>query len=190
MNKMHMVITLACLGAATVAALAQTVVPQTGIPPRFPKADKELQKQTKPPSRDWLLDAPDDAERFRRLQVLHSGADIPMWEFSYRFEELHAAITTNNWQLGVYHLEKMRDRLNTAAMKRPARTQNIETLFFDSGIYQSMHDALTSKDNAKMREQFNAVLGSCIACHISEQVAFLNDSPVFQRIKPFPAKDK
>lgn len=181
------VVCMVCALAAGVVALAQSVVPQTGIPPRFPKADQQLERQTKPPSKDWLLDAPDDAERFRRLQVLAGGADIPMWEVSYRFEELHAAIATNNGPMGVYHLEKMRDRMNAAAMKRPARTQNLEGLFLDNGIYRSMHDALTSKDGAKMRATFNELRAACIACHAAEQVAFLNDSSVFQRIRSFDA---
>jgi hypothetical protein len=71
-------------------------------------------------------------------------------------------------------------------MKRPARTQNIETMFFDNGVWQSMHDALTSKDAARMRTQFQAVRQACIACHVAERVGFLNDSSVFRRTESFP----
>ena len=104
-------------------------------------------------------------QRFRRLQIVASGTDIPMWEIGNRFEELHIAVTKGNWEMGVYHLEKMRDRMNTSGMKRPARTQNIEAMFFKSGAYQNMHDALTSKDASRMRAEFQNMRGVCMAGH-------------------------
>jgi cytochrome c1 len=174
--------------SAAAAVLAQSVVKPTGNPPRFPKADKKLAEQTKPPSSNWLLDANDDAERFRRLQVVASGTDVPMWEIAHRYEELHRAIEKNNWEMGVYHLEKLRDRMNTAGMKRPARTQNIEGMFLEGGAYKNMHDALTSKDNARMRKEFLAMREVCLACHVAENVGFLNDSTTFLRTAAFAAR--
>jgi len=175
----------AVLGVGMSLALAQTVVQPTGNAPRFPKAYKELEKQTKPPSNNWLLDANDDTERFRRLQLVAGGTDIPMWEITYRYEELYVAIQKSNWEMGVYHWDKLRDRMNTAAMKRPARTQNIEGMFLDSGVWQSMRDALTSREPARMQEQFQIVRQICMACHVAEKVGFLNDSSVFKRTESF-----
>jgi cytochrome c1 len=183
--KSHL-IGAAVLWVATSVALAQSVVQPTGNTPRFPKTYKDLEKQTKPPSNNWLLDANDDTERFRRLQVVAGGTDIPMWEIAHRYEELYVAIQNNNWEMGVYHWEKLQDRLNTAGMKRPARTQNIEGMFLDSGVWKSMHDALTSRDAGSMRTQFQVVRQACIACHIAEKVGFLNDSSVFKRTESFP----
>lgn len=168
------------------AALAQTTAPPGGEHLRFPKAYKDLQKQTRPPSRDWLLDANDDTERFRRLQVAASGTDIPMWEIGYRYEELYVAIQKNNPEMGIYHWEKLRDRMNTASMKRPARTQNMEGMFLESGVWKGMNDALLSKAPDKMRSQFQVVRQMCIACHVAEKVAFLNDSSVLLRTGSFP----
>ena len=183
--KAH-IIGAAVLSVAASVALAQSVVPPTGIAPRSPRAYKDLEKQTRPPSNNWLLDANDDTERFRRLQVAAGGTDIPMWEIAHRYEELYVAIQNNNWEMGVYHWEKLRDRMNTAAMKRPARTQNIEGMFLESGVWSAMHDALTSRDPARMRTQFQAVRQACIACHIAERVGFLNDSSVLRRTESFP----
>ena len=45
---------IALLIAASIV-FAQSVVKPTGNAPRFPKAYKDLQKQTKPPSGNWLL---------------------------------------------------------------------------------------------------------------------------------------
>jgi hypothetical protein len=184
------IIGAAVLCVAASVAFGQSVVQPTGNAPRFPKAYKDLEKQTRPPSNNWLLDANDDAERFRRLQVVAGGTDIPMWEITHRYEELFVAIQSNNWEMGVYHWEKVQDRLNTAGMKRPARTQNIEGMFLDSGVWRSMHDALTSKDPARMRTQFQAVRQACMACHVAERVGFLNDSSVFKRTESFPQLSK
>jgi hypothetical protein len=182
--KSH-IIGAAILGVAASVALAQSVVQPTGNTPRFPKAYKALETQIKPPSNNWLLDANDDTERFRRLQVVAGGTDLPMWEIAHRYEELYVAIQNSNWEMGVYHWEKLQDRLNTAAMKRPARTQNIEGMFLDNGVWKSMHDALTSRDPGRMRKQFQIVRQTCIACHVAEKVGFLNDSSVFTRTKSF-----
>jgi hypothetical protein len=70
-----------------------------------------------------------------RLQVVASGTDVPMWEIQHRYEALFVAIQKSNWEMGVYHLEKLRDRMNAVGMKRPARTQNIEGMFLKSGVW-------------------------------------------------------
>jgi hypothetical protein len=176
--------------ASSVAFAAEGMVKPTGNAPQFPKAYKELTKQTKPPSNNWLLDANDDAERFRRLQVVMSGTDIPMWEIGYRYEELYVAIQKNNPEMGIYHWDKLRDRMNVSGMKRPARTQNIEGMFLESGVWQSMRDALTSKSPERMRSEFKTVREVCMACHVAENLGFLNDSSVFKRTESFPRKKK
>jgi hypothetical protein len=180
----------ALIWAATSVAFAAGVVQPTGVKPRFPKADKALASQTKPPSNNWLLDANNDSERFRRLQVVLGGTDISMWELTYRYEELYAAIVKNNWEMGVYHWDKLRDRMNAASMKRPARTQNMEGMFLESGVWQSMRDALTSKSPKRMREEFQTVREMCMACHVAEKVGFLNDSTAFKRTESFPKLGK
>ncbi len=76
-----------------------------------------------------------DVAALRRLQIVASGTDVPMWEIQHRYEALFVAIQKSNWEMGVYHLEKLRDRMNGAGMKRPARTQNIEGMFLKSGVW-------------------------------------------------------
>jgi hypothetical protein len=172
-------------GSAQVAAQI-SVVPATGITPRFPKADAELAKQAKPPSRRWLMDANDDIERMRRLELWGGAGDLEMQEIAHRLEELHSAIQKENWDLGIYHLEKMRGRMLVAAIKRPTRTQNLEDMFLDSGIYTSMQNALTSKNAELARVMFEDTRLACMACHTAEKLAFINDSSVFKRVASFP----
>ncbi len=181
--KVYVIAAAACCAASF--ALAQGVVQPSGAGPRFPRAYKELAQQTKPPSNNWLLDANDDAERFRRLQVLAGGTDGPMWEIGHRYEEIYVAIQRNNPEMGVYHWEKVRDRMNSAGMKRPARTAGLEGMFLDNGVWTAMHEALTSKDRARMERQFLATRQACMGCHVAERVGFLNDSSVFARTASF-----
>jgi hypothetical protein len=177
----------ALIGASTAQV---SVVPATGIAPRFPKADSELAKQTKPPSRQWLRDANDEAERLRRIELWAGAGDLEMQDIAHRLEELHAAIQKENWDMGIYQLEKIRGRVLVAAIKRPARTQNLEALFLENGVYQSMHDALTSKNPEKARTEFQKTRQACMACHIAEKLGFINDSGVFRRVESFPLLTK
>ena len=67
---------------------------QTTEPSRFPSGIRGLADgQDEPPSRRWLLDARDDDERFRRLQIYAGGTDQQMWQIGYRYEQVYQAIT-------------------------------------------------------------------------------------------------
>lgn len=74
----------ACL--AVVAIQAQVSAPGGGES-RLPKGIRGLADgQAKPPSANWLLDAKDDQERFRRVQILAGGTDQQMWQIGYRYQ--------------------------------------------------------------------------------------------------------
>jgi hypothetical protein len=88
--------------------------------------------------------------------------------------------------MGIYQLEKMRGRMIVAGIKRPTRTQNLEDVFLDSGVYKAMHDALTSKNQDQARTAFDNTRLACMACHAAEKLAFINDSAVFKRLESFP----
>lgn len=180
---------LAC-GMVAPVLYAQNVSKPPAEPPRFPKAMKELQQQTKPPSGNWLLDANDDTERFRRLQVISGGTETSMLEIAHRFETVHLAISKNNWRLATQNWDKIRDRLNAAAMKRPARTKNLEEKYFDSGVWQALHDALRERDADKSRAAFQNARKTCMGCHEAERVGFQNDNLVFSRTESFPPASK
>lgn len=182
----QLLIGLAALLAADWCSAQISVVPPTGIPARFPKADSELLKQTKPPSRNWLRDADDDRERFRRIELWSGAGDLEMQDIAHRFVELHAAIQQENWDIGIYHWEKIRGRMTIAAMKRPTRTQNMEVILFDSGTWKAMHDALTAKNAVRARTEFLRARESCMTCHVAEKIGFLNTSAVFARTATFP----
>ncbi len=184
-RRRNLLLALPLVFATSFCVAQVSVVAATGIAPRFPKADSELAKQTKPPSRKWLLDANDDSERLRRIELWAGAGDLEMQDISHRFEELYDAIKKESWDLGIYHLEKMRGRMIVAGIKRPTRTQNMEDVFLESGIYKSMHDALTSKSGERARTAFQNTRQACIACHAAEKLAFINESAVFRRVESF-----
>jgi hypothetical protein len=183
MTKFMIALALAIQSGISIAQVS--VVPPTGIPARFPKADPESAKQTKPPSRNWLRDADDDSERFRRIELWAGAGDLEMQVIAHRMEELHSAIQNENWDMGVYQWEKIRGRMIVAAIKRPTRTQNLEGMFLDGGVYQSMHDALSAKSGERARAAFKRARETCMACHLAEKIGFVNDSAVFKRIELF-----
>jgi hypothetical protein len=165
-----------------------TVLAQSKEPPRFPSGVRGLSEgQDKPPSNNWLLDARSDEERFRRLQVYSGGTDQQMWQMGYRYEQVYRAIIDRNWQLGTYHWGKLRDVFNVALMKRPNRTPNAEAMFL-SQEWRLLDDALKAGDVAAAQKAFVAERRACIACHVAEGMAFLNETPIFRNTASFPER--
>jgi hypothetical protein len=159
---------------------------QTKEPSRFPSGIKGLAEgQDKPLSGNWLLDARTDEERFRRLQVYSGGTDQQMWQVGYRYEQVYRAIVDQNWELGAHHWGKLRDVFNVALMKRPNRTPNAEALFLNNE-WRLLAEALKAGDAAAARKTFAAERQACLACHVAEGMAFLNDTPIFRGTASFP----
>ena len=168
-------------GGGWIKAAAQTTEPS-----RFPVGIRGLADgQDAPPSRRWLLDARDDDERFRRLQIYAGGTDQQMWQIGHRYEQVYQAITDENWKLGTHHWGKLRNVFNVALMKRPNRTPYAEALFLDD-TWQLLAEALESGDAAAARETFLQERQACIACHVAEGFEFINSTPMFEKTAAFP----
>ena len=132
---------------------------------------------------DWLLAAPDDVERFRRLQQQLRGFDQPMWEIGERFTRIHDALGRGNYELAVFHWWKIEQTLRNAAMKRPKRAANAEAFFLD-GNYQRLRAEFESRDPGRAWAAFEEAKGICQACHHAEQSAFANDQALFELSAP------
>jgi hypothetical protein len=169
-------------GADIIEAAAQTTEPN-----RFPAGIAGLAEgQDGAPTARWLLDARDDTERFRRLQIHAGGTDQQMWQVGYRYQQVHQAIIDENWALGTHHWGKLRDVFNVALMKRPNRTPNAEALFLDQN-WQLLAAALESGDVAAAREAFLHEREVCMSCHVAEGFDFINGTPMFAATAAFPA---
>lgn len=139
--------------------------------------DEQLQQD------DWLLGAPDDAERFRRLQQQLRGFDQPMWEIGERFTRIHDALGRGNYELAVFHWWKIEQTLRNAAMKRPKRAANAQA-FFLSGNYQRLRIEFESHDPGRAWAAFEEAKAICQACHHAEQSSFANNQALFELSAP------
>ena len=158
---------------------------QTTEPSRFPVGIRGLsERQDIPPSRRWLLDARDDEERFRRLQIYAGGTDQQMWQMGYRYEEVYQAITDENWALATHHWGKLRNVFNVALMKRPNRTPYAEELFLDDN-WQLLAKALEAGDAVVARATFLQEREACMACHVAEGYEFVNGMVMFGETAAF-----
>lgn len=73
---------------------------------RLPKGVRGLDEgQAKPPSANWLLDAKDDQERFRRIQIYAGGTYEQMWQIGYRYQQ--AFLTERGTCMACHIAEKM-----------------------------------------------------------------------------------
>ena len=155
---------------------------------RFPKGVAGLAdgQKGKPPSNNWLRDADTDTERFRRLEILLAGTEMAMWEIGMRYEQMYDAIKVDNYDYARFNWEKIKGRSNSALMKRPGRTVNMEGMLLDS-TWQTVDDGLKTKDPIKAREAFATARQICMGCHIAEQMSFFNQHPMFTRTESFPA---
>lgn len=188
MNRMtRLTFLLASAACATVAYVHAQDSPGAAAPPRLPKGIPRLEEgQAGRPSANWLLDAQDDRERFRRIQIYAGGTYEQMWQVGYRYEQVYRAIVDENWQLGLHHWTKLRDVLNVALMKRPNRTPNAEAIFLDD-TWERLEQALEGTQANVIRETFLTQRAACMACHVAEQMAFLNDTPIFRATASFPS---
>ena len=171
----------------TESGIWMEAVAQTTEPSRFPSGIRGLADgQDGPPSGRWLLDARDDEERFRRLQIYAGGTDQQMWQIGYRYEEVYRAIANEDWELGTHHWGKLRNVFNVALMKRPNRTPNAEALFLDDK-WQLLATALEAQDPAMARETFLQERQACLGCHVAEGFASINRMRMFEETAAFPA---
>jgi len=143
----------------------------TGDPPELPD------------NNDWLLSAESDEERFRRLQRQLRGFDQPMWEVGERFESLHDALLRNNFDLALYHWDKIATTIRNGIFKRPGRAPNARDLFLDE-VHERVREGLETREPARAWEAFDDARAACIGCHVAEDVAYMNDQALFDLQRP------
>ena len=167
---------------------AQAQEPAFESDSRLPKGIRGLEAgQAKAPSSNWLLDAKDDTERFRRIQIYAGGTYEQMWQIGHRYQQVYHAIIDENWELGLHHWKKLRDVFNVGLMKRPKRTPNAEAMFLDAA-WLELEQALESGDATTARQAFLTERSVCMACHVAEKMPYLNDTPIFRDTASFPGE--
>ncbi len=138
-------------------------------------------------SDNWLLDAKDDTERFKRIQQMFGGFSAAMQIVGERYDRTYDAITDGNHDLASYHWKKIKEAIELGYLRRPAREANSVALFL-KGPWASAGEAIASKEMEKAKESFLAARSACLACHVAEKVPFMNDQPKFRRTASFPER--
>jgi hypothetical protein len=169
--------------ATLTAAVATAVIGMSQAQQTAPSAAPQAAPQRN--VNDWLLNAPDDTARFRLIQRYLRGFDQPMWEVGERYMRIYEAIGDRNWDLAVYHWEKLRDTIVNGYLKRPLRQNSADAIFVNN-IYPEFLAALKAKDEAKIRELFPSVRQSCMSCHEAERVPFMNQQAMFRTTERLP----
>lgn len=166
--------------ALALSALCLTTLAACGGPADAPAPEQDLRGTT---SNQWLAEADDDATRFARLEYYLAGFSPSMWEAGERYAQLHEAIKRENYDLALYHWDKIRDVIERGVMKRPGRRANAEAILLDS-VWPEARDAFASRDRDTAREALASVRSACMACHVAERVPFMNDQPLFTDLLP------
>ena len=142
------------------------------------------QTAPKPPTNDWLLEAPDDTERFRRLQQYLRGFDQPMWEVGYRWQGVHDALNRDNYDLAIYHWDKIKTTIEMGYLKRPARRANADAILINSGVHAAVKAGFETRDRAKAWAAFTTARTACMSCHDAEKMPFMNNQAIIQNLLP------
>jgi hypothetical protein len=110
-----------------------------------------------------------------------------MWEVGERFQSVYDALGDENYELAAYHWEKIKVTIVNGYIKRPKRQANAEAIFVD-GVYQPVLDALKSQDSRRAWDAFELARNACQACHMAENVGFINNQPLFRNTAAPPRK--
>lgn len=129
------------------------------------------------------MDAKDDAERFALLQRYLRGFDQPMWEVGERYGRVHEALSRGNHELALYHWNKIKTTIENGYLKRPKRQENADALFLNAA-WSDARDAFASKDPVAAWTGFEQARAACQACHVAEEVPFMNGQPLFDLRAP------
>lgn len=128
---------------------------------------------------NWLTEAKSQTLRDERLQAYLGGFSTAMQDISQRYQHTFHAINEENWLLADYHWDKIRAALENGIMKRPARRASAEAIFLGAPWF-GFSEALATEDKAAIFHAFRMATDACMACHIAEGVAFMNQQPLFR----------
>jgi len=132
-----------------------------------------------PRPNDWVLNEQDMEERFSLIQGQFGGFGKAMLEIGQRYKSMQRALKDENYELARYQLEEMEEVLEDGMLRRPGRAANSER-FFPESLWKQTDEAFASADKARASAAFSAIRGACIGCHVAEDVAFMNDQPMFR----------
>lgn len=149
-------------GVASTAAFSEQPAPEKKVNPN-----------------DWLLNAPDDAARFKQLQSQLRGFSASMIEVGHRYQALYDALGDKNFELAAYQWEKIKEVIELGYTRRPKRKENADSVFINA-TYDAVLAEIKSADAERAWKGFAKARAACMECHEKEKVEFMNKQPLFR----------
>lgn len=132
---------------------------------------------------NWLVNEKDADKRVEMIQEQFGGFGTAMREVGDRWNSIHAALERGNLELASHHWEELHEAMEHGVLRRPARKPNADTYFFDS-VWAEVKEDFASADTDRAWRGFEKGRTACMACHIAEEMPFLNDQAMFDRRTP------
>lgn len=120
-------------------------------------------------------------EKFKVIEQQFRGFDKTMVEVGYRYNELYWAGEDQNWDLALYHIDKIDHTIRLGLERRPKRKESSEIIF---PVLESLKTIAKSRDQARFREEFKVLQQSCRDCHKAEDVPFFKAGIPNTRLSP------
>ncbi len=142
-----------------------------------------------PAGRRWLQDAPNDEERWRRLETYLGGMQGPMFEIGQRFVVFYEALRDGNDGLAWDTWSAIARVFVNAVTIRPQYKPAADAMFLRTQWHR-MREALQTGDQEKIWEEFLYTKAVCESCHQATGMDWANDQRVFQyTVYPFDGSD-
>ena len=130
-------------------------------------------------SKHWLLNEKDYEKRTIKLEKYLRGFDQPMLEVGQRYASMQQALQDKNYDFANYQWKKIKKTINNGLMKRPARSKNAHAILLNI-TWDEVSNDIASKNEQRARHGFSKARAACIACHIAENMAYINNQPLFK----------
>jgi cytochrome c len=138
-----------------------------------------------PEGRHWLLDAPNDEERWRRLETYLDGMQGPMFEIGQRFVVFYEALRDENYEMADDIWKAIARVLVNAVTIRPQYKPAADAMFLRTQWHR-MLDALETGDPNTIWQEFSYTKSICQSCHEATHMEWANNQRVFQyTVNPF-----
>jgi len=123
-------------------------------------------------SSEWLMDTNTTEAKFKKIQTQFRGFDLAMVEVGYRFNSFFFALKDKNYPLANYQFDKIKKAIDNGTVRRPKRKNNSKIMFLDTQ-YKKMKEAIDTNKSQLIWQEFNNTKISCNACHVAENVPFI-----------------
>ncbi|DAB41083.1 MAG TPA: hypothetical protein CFH81_01945 [Sulfurovum sp. UBA12169] len=121
---------------------------------------------------NWLMDINSTDSRFEAVQEQFRGFDTAMMEVEYRYKSIKKALEGKNYELALYHWQKIKTAIENGYIRRPIRKEASQNYFLNK-TFKEFQDSLESKNSAKIEKRFSYVKDYCNACHMDQKVGFI-----------------